>query len=189
MRREDSASRREDRRRARVHDGRMANTSRAATGAHTTDGVPHGRTSLTPHLVVSPADSAIDFYRDALGATVRSVTRMQGLVGEAELAFANGTLTLGDPLPAYGLVPPTPENGASFSLALYVSDVDAVVERAVAAGATLREPATDFVSGDRYASILDPFGVRWSIMTRVEDLSPEESEQRVQQWAAGLAES
>jgi PhnB protein len=58
------------------------------------------------------------------------------------------------------------------------------VDRAVAAGAVVREPAADFVSGDRFASIRDPFGVRWSIMTRVEDLSPEESSRRVAEWAA-----
>ncbi len=40
-----------------------------------------------------------------------------------------------------------------------------------------------FVSGDRYASLLDPFGVRWAIMTRIEDLSPEESRRRVEAWS------
>ncbi|GIG35326.1 hypothetical protein Cpa01nite_07070 [Cellulomonas pakistanensis] len=58
------------------------------------------------------------------------------------------------------------------------------VERAVAAGATLREPVATFVSGDRYGSVVDPFGVRWTVMTRVEDLSPEESARRVAAWAA-----
>jgi PhnB protein len=47
----------------------------------------------------------------------------------------------------------------------------------------VREAATDFVSGDRYASIRDPFGVRWSVMTRVEDLSEAESAARVREWA------
>ena len=55
---------------------------------------------------------------------------------------------------------------------------------AVAAGAVVREPSVDFVSGDRFASIRDPFGVRWSVMTRVEDLSEEESARRVAEWAA-----
>ena len=63
-------------------------------------------------------------------------------------------------------------------------DVDAVLERAVAAGATVREAAQNFVSGDRFASIIDPFGIRWSLMTRVEDLSEEESNARVAEWAA-----
>lgn len=58
------------------------------------------------------------------------------------------------------------------------------MNEAEAAGATVREPLTTFASRDRFACIRDPFGVRWSIMTRVEDLSDEESQARVQEWAA-----
>lgn len=160
--------------------------TRPASGPHTTNGRPHGNTALTPHLVVAPADKALAFYRDVLGARVLDVTRFPGsnAVAHAELDFGMGKLTLSDPMKAYGLVAqPDPAGGASFSLALYVPNVDDVVARAVAAGATLREPATTFVSGDRYASLLDPFGVRWSIMTRVEDLSPEESRRRIEAWS------
>lgn len=163
----------------------MTESTAPATGAHTTNGVPHGRTSLTPHLVVHPADQAIAFYERVFGATVLDVTRMGdgGPVGEAALDLGNGCLTLGDPMDAYGIVAPDPER-ATYSLALHVPDVDAVVERAVRAGATLREPVATFVSGDRYGSVVDPFGVRWTVMTRVEDLSPQESGRRVAEWAA-----
>lgn len=58
---------------------------------------------------------------------------------------------------------------------------------AVDAGAGVREAPSTFVSGDRFASIRDPFGVRWSVMTRVEDLSEEESARRVATWAASFA--
>jgi PhnB protein len=151
-----------------------------ATGAHTTDGVPHGITSLTPHLVVHPAAPALGFYERGLGA------RGGDLVGEASLDLGNGRFTLGDPMPAYGITTPDP-GAATYSLAVHVRDVDATVDRAVAAGATLREPVTTFVSGDRYGSITDPFGVRWTVMARVEDLSPEESARRVAAWAAEQA--
>lgn len=67
---------------------------------------------------------------------------------------------------------------------MYCPDVDDVVTRAEKAGATVREPAQTFVTGDRFASILDPFGHRWTVMTRVENLTAEEREQRVAQWAA-----
>ena len=69
------------------------------------------------------------------------------------------------------------------------ADADDVVARAEAAGATIREPLTTFVSGDRFASVLDPFGVRWSVMTRVEDLSEEESAARIAEWAASQSVS
>ena len=165
-------------------DTQPAPTS-AASGTHTTNGRPNGSTALTPHLVVAPAAGALAFYRDVLGARVLDVTRFPGADGiaHAELDFGLGKLTLSDPLKDYGLVASDPSRGASFSLALYVPNVDEVVARAVAAGATLREPLATFVSGDRYASLVDPFGVRWAIMTRVEDLAPEESRRRIEAWS------
>ena len=163
----------------------QASSPAPATGAHTTHGRPNGNTALTPHLVVTPAARALTFYSEVLGARLLDVTRFPGsdTVAHAELDFGLGKLTLSDPMKDYGLVAPEPSQGASFSLALYVPNVDEVVARAVSAGATLREPPATFVSGDRYASLLDPFGVRWTIMTRVEDLSPDESRRRVEEWS------
>lgn len=160
-----------------------ANENRAATGAHTTNGMPHGSTSLTPFLAIPRAGEAIEFYRDVFGARVVDVTEMGGMVAHAELDFGTGHLQLGEPVPDYHLVPPPAGDDDCYSIGLYVPDVDATVARAVAAGATVREEPADFVSGDRYASIRDPFGVRWSVMTRVEDLSEEESAARVREWA------
>lgn len=71
-----------------------------------------------------------------------------------------------------------------FSLGIYLPNVDAVVQRAIDAGATLREPVMSFVSGDRFGSVRDPFGVRWSVMTRVEDLSDGGSAKKVTDWLA-----
>ena len=88
-------------------------------------------------------------------------------------------------MPDFGLLPHEGDSVCS-SIALYVPDVDAVVAEAEAAGATIREPLADFVSGDRFASIRDPHGIRWAVMTRVEDLSDEESAARVREWAAAM---
>ena len=167
----------------------MTENTTAATGQHTVDGRPNGSSSLTPHIVVTPARAAIEFYRDEFDAEVDSVTEMGGIVAHAELAFAVGRLTLGEPMADYGLVAPEAGVPVVYSLAIYVTDTDSVVERAKAAGATIREEATTFVSGDRFASILAQFGVRWSVMTRVEDISPEESERRVAEWAASQSAS
>ncbi|GAA2060980.1 VOC family protein [Williamsia deligens] len=155
-----------------------------ASGDHTTDGRPHVYSSLTPFVVVTPAADAIAFYRDVFGAEVAGVTEIGGTVAHAELQFADGRLQLGEPNDAYDLAAPAGGAPVVYSLAIYVTDVDATVERAAQHGATVREPAMTFVSGDRFASILDPFGVRWSVMTRVKDLSPQESDRRVAEWAA-----
>lgn len=160
-----------------------AHETRAANGAHTTDGRPHGSTSLTPFLAIAGAREALGFYRDVFGARVVDVTEMGGAVVHAELDFGAGHLQLGEPVPDFHLVAPPAGEDDCYSMGIYVPDVDAAVERAVAAGATVREAPADFVSGDRYASIRDPFGVRWSVMTRVEDLSEEESAARVREWA------
>lgn len=155
------------------------------SGHFTTDGIPHGFSSLTPFLAVSPAADAITFYTEVLGARlVSSTPGPGGGVLHAEVDFGQGRLQLGEPNPAYGLVGPAEGDVASFSLGLYIADVDACVAAAEAAGATIREPLADFVSGDRFASIRDPFGVRWTLMTRVEDLSEEESIARIERWVA-----
>ena len=112
---------------------------------------------------------------------------MNGVTAHADLDFGTGHLQLGEPSEAFGLVPPPEPDTACYSLGFYCSDADQVVARAEAAGAVIREPLTTFVSGDRFASIRDPFGIRWSIMTRVEDLSEEESARRVAEWAAQQA--
>jgi PhnB protein len=151
-----------------------------------TKGKPAGYTTLTPFLVCSPAADAIRFYGEVFGATV--VSRMDGPDGtvmHAELDLDEGRLQLSDPNEQYGLVVPDRSGDAvSGSTCIYVEDVDTVFDKAVARGATVRERPATFVTGDRFASIYDPFGHRWAVMTRVEDVSPEEAERRLAEWAA-----
>jgi PhnB protein len=162
----------------------MTEAFQAANGEYTTNGTPHGATSLTPFLVIPDARGAIAFYQDVFSARVVDVAEMGGVVAHAVLDFGTGLLQLGEPVAAYGLVPAPAGDEDCYSIGLYCPDVDATLVRAETAGATVREPATTFVSGDRFASVRDPFGVRWSIMTRVEDLSEKESAQRVAEWIA-----
>lgn len=155
------------------------------------NGKPDGYTTLTPFLVCSPAAEAVSFYEAVFGA--RLVNRMDGpdgSVAHAELSFGEGRLQLGDPSEAYALAaPPVAPRATSASTCIYVQDVDAVLAAAVERGAVVREEPTTFVTGDRYASMFDPFGHRWAIMTRVEDVDPAEAERRVAEWVAGQAGS
>lgn len=161
----------------------MTNTD---TSTRPVNPIPAGYTSLTPFLVVTDAAAAIDFYTTVFGARLVGRTDApDGSVAHAELDFGNGRLQLGDANPAFGLAVPTGETDAvTHSLCLYCEDVDAVVARALAAGATVREEVSTFVTGDRFGSVLDPFGQRWAIMTRVEDVSEEEAQRRVDEWMA-----
>lgn len=158
-------------------------------GDMSTDYLPQGYTSLSPLVVVSPAADAIEFYRDVLGARV--VTRMDGPDGSVwhcELELSRGRMTVMDPNPQFSTVANDPTSDqATFSIAAYVPDVDAALAAARERGARVREEASDFaVTGDRFASIQDPFGVRWSLMARVERRTDEEVQQGLDAWAASL---
>ncbi|MCM3659523.1 VOC family protein [Georgenia satyanarayanai] len=151
--------------------------------------LPEGYTSLSPLVVVSPASEAVDFYCAVLGARV--VTRMDGPDGSVwhcELDLGHGRMTVMDPNPQLHAVANDPRSDdARFSLAVYVPDVDAALALARAHGARVREEAADFaVTGDRYASVQDPYGVRWTLMTRVERRTDEEVQQGLDAWRAAL---
>lgn len=156
-----------------------------ANGTYTDNGRPRGFSSLTPFLALRDARAAVAFYTEAFGARLVSSSELEGMIIHAELDFGCGRLQLGEGLEGYNLVPSDPdEEITQFSLGIYVPNVDRVVEAAIAHGAFLREPIVTFVSGDRFGSIRDPFGIRWSVMTRVEDLSDDESTRRVAAWLA-----
>lgn len=145
---------------------------------------PSGYSTVTPFLCVSDGSAAIDFYCTVFGASL--VSRMDlpdGRVAHAELQLEQGRLQLADAMDEYGLVAPG-DGPVTHSYAIYVRDADATTALAAQHGATVREPPSTFVTGDRFASVLDPFGHRWSIMTRVEDVSDAEAERRVAEWAA-----
>ncbi|KEO77771.1 VOC family protein [Paenibacillus polymyxa] len=162
------------------------------SGKYTKKGIPNGFTSITPFITVENPSEAIEFYKSVFNARVKDITEFPNengnkIIVHAELDFGNGFLQLGAANPTYQLVLPPDGDNACYSFGIYVMNVDQVIEKAVARGAKVREPVTNFVSGDRFGSILDPCGVRWSIMTRIEDLSEEESSRRVAEWAKSLS--
>ncbi len=160
------------------------------TGEYTKNGTPNGYTAITPFIVVNNPAEAIAFYETVFEAKAKNVTEIgvdgNKIIVHADVDFGNGFLQLGAANPAYRLVLPPGEGNACYSLGIYVPDVDRTFALAIANGATVREPLMNFVSGDRFCSILDPFGIRWSIMTRIEDISEEESYRRVTEWSKSL---
>jgi PhnB protein len=141
--------------------------------------IPEGLTTLTPYLAVDDAAKAIEYYKRALGAKER--TRLlgpDGKVGHAELEIGDARFMLSDPFPQSSTTPPKELGGTSASVFMYVEDVDAVVEKAIDEGATLTMEVADQFWGDRFGTITDPFGHVWSIATHIEDLTPEEIEER-----------
>ena len=127
------------------------------------------------YLTVDGAAKAIDFYSRAFGAREKfRLAEPGGRIGHAELDFGGTVIMLADAFPEFGLRDPRALGGTAVSIHLHVDDADAVVRRAVDAGATLeREPADQFY-GDRTAGVKDPFGHKWYFATHVRDVTPEE---------------
>jgi predicted enzyme related to lactoylglutathione lyase len=124
--------------------------------------------ALTPYLAVVDAGRAIEFYAAAFGAVPRGepIVMPDGRIGHAELAFGDSVLMLADEYPEIGLVAPLTRGGATQSLRLEVADPDAVVDAAVAAGATLDRAVGDSPYG-RGGSVTDPSGHRWMVSRQV----------------------
>ncbi len=141
--------------------------------------IPDGYHTVSPYLAVDDAEKAIEYYTKAFGA--KETVRMEGpdgRIGHAELKIGDSLVMLSDPFPQASTTPPKELGGTSSSIFMYVEDVDAVVQKAVDAGATVTMEVEDQFWGDRFGSITDPFGHNWSIATHVEDLTPEEIEER-----------
>jgi PhnB protein len=119
------------------------------------------------------------FYRQALGAEeVMRLTEPSGKVGHAELRIGESQFALADEYPDFGALSPATLGGSPVTLHLYVADVDRALERAVAAGGTLLRPAVDEFYGDRAGMIADPFGHKWHLASRREDVSVAEMQRR-----------
>ena len=131
------------------------------------------------YLRVKDAARAIDFYRRAFGATEKfRLCEPSGRVGHAELDFGGTTLMLSDEFPEYGIQGPQTLGGTTLSMHLHVDDADAVIRRAVGAGATIVRPATDQFYGERSGTLRDPFGHEWNVGCEIEKVTTEEMQRR-----------
>ncbi len=142
--------------------------------------IPDGYHSLTPYLALNDATRAIEFYKEAFGAQeVMRIDAPGGKIGHAELKFGDSIVMLSDECDESGMRSPKTLGGTPVGLMLYVEDVDAVVDRAVSAGAKLVRPVKDQFYGDRTGGLEDPFGHSWYVATHVEDVAPEELQRRI----------
>ncbi|HEV2675479.1 MAG TPA: VOC family protein [Aliidongia sp.] len=142
--------------------------------------VPEGMHTVTPHLVCANAVDAIAYYEKALGAVeVGRLAGPDGKIAHAALRIGDSTVFLTDEMPQCGLLGPTARNGSSVTIHLSVDNADAVLARAVAAGAEVAMPIWDAPWGDRYGQFRDPFGHSWAVATHVRDVTPEQIREAV----------
>ena len=143
--------------------------------------VPSGYHTATPYLIIKEAARAIDFYKQAFGAEeIIRLADPTGRVEHAEIRIGTSPIMLADEFPEMGALSPSSLGGSPVSIHLYVEDVDALADRAVAAGAKMLRPVKDQFYGDRSGTFADPFGHIWTVATHKEDLSPEEIQRRVE---------
>lgn len=143
--------------------------------------IPEGMHTVTPHLIVNAAAKAIDFYKRAFGAQELGRHAMpDGRIMHAAIKIGDSTVFLNDEFPEMGGERAPVDGHSPVTLNLYVPDADAVFNQAVSAGAKVAMPLENMFWGDRYGTVVDPFGHRWSIATRVEDVTPEEMNRRAE---------
>jgi PhnB protein len=122
---------------------------------------------VIPMLVCRDAGSQIDFCKSAFAAVevARRLGR-DGTVVQATLTIADAIVMVhGETEPLASRAPQT-DGSSPVVIYIYVEKVDAVMERAVGAGAKVLLPATDQFWGDRVGRILDPAGHVWNVAAR-----------------------
>src|SRR6266550_6179310 len=118
--------------------------------------IREGFHTITPYLTVERAEQLVDFVKQAFGAA--EMMRTTGSAGglHAEVMLGDSMVMIG----GYKGCSEMPT-----SLHIYVSDADAVYQRALAAGATSVHEPVDQLYGDREAGVKDPTGNYWWIAT------------------------
>ena len=148
--------------------------------------IPEGYHSITPYLIIRGAARAIEFYKKAFGATeLFRFPAPGGRIGHAEIKIGDSPVMLADEFAEMGYHGPQSLGGSPVSIMLYVDDVDTVFNRAVDAGASVKEALQDKFYGDRTATLTDPFGHRWHVSTHKEDVSMQEMERRAKAAGSG----
>ena len=146
--------------------------------------------TITPHLVCAGAAEAIEFYKKAFGAVeLMQMAGKDGKLMHGAIEINGAMVMLVDEMPQWGVQSPKSLKGSPVTIHLYVDDVDAFVEHAVRAGATVKMPVADMFWGDRYGVIVDPFGHNWSIATPQREVSVEELRAAVDGMPGGCADA
>ncbi|WP_249937334.1 VOC family protein [Roseateles sp. DAIF2] len=136
------------------------------------------------------ASDAIGFYKAVFRAEeIMRIAAPDGLLMHAELAVGPARFMLSEERPQYGALSPLSLGGSGSCAVVYLPDVDAAVQRALHAGASLDMAVQDQFWGDRAGHITDPYGHKWMVATRIEEPSPEEVRRRVQQLPEASARS
>lgn len=131
------------------------------------------------YLRVKNAGAAIEFYKKAFSVKEKfRLTEPSGRIGHSELDFGSTTVMVSEEYPEYGIVAPQSIGGTGVGIHLHVDDCDALIARAVEAGATVVRKPQDHFYGERSGTVRDPFGHEWLIGHEIEKVTPAEMQRR-----------
>ena len=135
--------------------------------------------TVTPHIVVRDAGRAAEWYELALGAELGNrIPVPGGRYLQIELIFGDSHVMIADEFPEMGAISPQTLGGTYGALTIATDDVDTLWQRAVDVGAEVFHPLQDAFWGERHGQIVDPFGHRWGLAQKIEDVAPEEVARR-----------
>jgi PhnB protein len=135
--------------------------------------------TITAHIIVRDAARAANWYAEALGAEIGTRIRIpDGRYMRIELRLGDSQLMIADEFPEMGAISPQAVGGTYGALTVAVEDADAAWQRALEAGAEVFHELEDAFWGERHGQFIDPFGHRWGVAQRLEEVTPEEVERR-----------
>jgi PhnB protein len=142
--------------------------------------IPKGYHVVTPYIIVDEPAKALEFYEKSLGAKIiNKIEITPGEIAHAEFKVGDSIIMMAGNSPEMYLSPQRGEY-RSVSFMVYVPDVDAAAEKALAAGMKMMKEVRNQFYGDRTATFEDPFGHVWTLGTHIEDVSPEELKKRAE---------
>ena len=123
--------------------------------------------ALIPMLVCLDGASEIDFCQRVFGAIeLARRSAEDGTVMHATLTIGENLIMVHGEFQALASRAPPLDGGSPVVIYIYVEDADAVITRALSAGARVLIPAADQPWGDRVGRIIDPSGHVWNVAAR-----------------------
>ena len=149
--------------------------------------MPDGFHTATPSIVLSNTREAIEFYKKAFDANeIYQMPTPDGKTMHAMIQIGDSFVMMSDEFPQMGANSPTTVGGTSSTIHLYVEDADKIYDQAIKAGATPTMPMMDAFWGDRYGSLIDPYGHSWAVATHKKDMSAEEMQKAAKEFMAQM---
>lgn len=122
------------------------------------------RTAFVPQLIIPHGTMSLEFYKKAFDTIeTKHITNDDGSIHVSEMFIDGAMFHFHEESWNGSTFSPARHKGTTTIIGLMVADVDAVMAKAIEAGALEISPATSYDYGYRQGTIADPFGHEWLI--------------------------